>query len=50
MKEIVQILLVLSYENRMDCPKVYEIQLLNYKLLVRKISEFFVNVMIFVMS
>lgn len=50
MKEIIQILLVLSYENRMSYPKVYEIQVLNYKLLVIKKSEFWIHVMIFVMS
>jgi hypothetical protein len=50
MKEIIQILLVLSYENRMEYPKVYEIQVLNYKLLVGKISELLIHVMIFVMN
>ncbi len=50
MNEIIQILLVLSYENRMRYPKVYEIQVLNYKLLAMMICEFLFHVMIFVMS
>jgi hypothetical protein len=50
MKEIIQILLVLSYENRMRYPKAYEIQVLNYKLFVTKIAELLIHVMIFVMS
>jgi len=50
MNEIIQILLVFSYENRMRYPKVYKIQVLNYKLLVMKICEFLIHVMIFVMN
>lgn len=50
MKEILQVLLVFSYENRMSYPKVYEIQALNYKLLTIRICEFLIHVMIFVMS
>jgi hypothetical protein len=34
----------------MEYPKVYEIQVLNYKLLVGKISELLIHVMIFVMN
>lgn len=50
MNEIIQILSVLSYKNRMSYPKVYEIQVINYKLLEIITAELLIHVMIFVMS